>query len=234
MFDRYAAQTAPSWGRRALFLASILLHVSAGIALAIYSIFHIEEIAPPAISLTFFAAPPPPPPPPPKAHHHTEHHEIKKPEIIKQPDPHAIVQPKKEEEKKEEDKPDEEGATEDGVEGGVAGGVKGGVVGGTVGGTGKGPVSSPKTVPMFTLMSQKIAAVNPHLSDGFKAQHPHQNVVGTYKVCIGNDGHVNDVTTMNSVAGEDGPIITQMKSTWLYKPQPVPVCFVSRLVFQIP
>ncbi len=137
MFDRYAAATAPSWGRRALVIASIALHVAAAIALAIYSIMHIEEIAPPAVSLTFFSAPPPPPPPP--AGHHKKTPTKPKPTIVVPTHAMQIVQPKVEEkppEKEEKDEPDEP----DGVEGGVKGGVKGGVVGGVVGSSGTGAV----------------------------------------------------------------------------------------------
>jgi periplasmic protein TonB len=229
MFDRYAAATAPSWGRRALIMASILLHVTAGIALAIYSIFHIEEIAPPAISLTFFSAPPPPPPPPAGHKKTTPHTEIKKPVTqIVQPKPDAIFQPKKEEPKPEEK--DEEGE-EGGVEGGVKCGVAGGTVGGVVGSTGK-PTGG-KTVPMFTLMASVISAPDPHLPDEFKAQHPNQTVKGMYKVCLNTDGSIADVTTMTPVPGQDGTIISQVKSSWKYKPQPLPVCFVKPFLFKI-
>src|SRR4051812_6865991 len=69
MFDRYLQETKPNWKRRALATASVALHIVAGISLVIYSFFHIEEVTPPVLSLTFFSAaapPPPPPPPPPK------------------------------------------------------------------------------------------------------------------------------------------------------------------------
>src|SRR5258706_13979804 len=70
MFDRYVEQTKPSWKRRALIIASVGLHGAAAVVLVVWSFFHVDEIAPPALSLTFFSAappPPPPPPPPPKA-----------------------------------------------------------------------------------------------------------------------------------------------------------------------
>ena len=65
MFDRYAAATSPSWGRRALIMASVLVHVTAALVLLVWSIFHIAEIPAPEIALHFFSAPPPPPPPAP-------------------------------------------------------------------------------------------------------------------------------------------------------------------------
>ena len=136
MFDRYEAATAPSWGRRALIVASISVHAAAAIALGIYSIFHVEEIAPPAVSLTFFSAPPPPPPPPPPARKKSTNVEKKvvPTEIIQPTNTVKIVQPKPED-KKEDSK-------DDGEEGGVEGGVKGGTVGGTVGGA-RARISTP-------------------------------------------------------------------------------------------
>src|SRR5579859_1098369 len=65
MFDRYViAQTGRSWKRRALIIASIVIHGVAGTVFVIWSFFHVEEIVPPSLSLTVFSAPPPAPPPP--------------------------------------------------------------------------------------------------------------------------------------------------------------------------
>jgi protein TonB len=226
MFDRYAAATAPSWGRRALALASIVLHVGAAIALAIYSIMHVEEIAPPAVSLTFFSAPPPPPPPP--AGHHKKTPTKPKPTIVIPTHAMQIVQPKVEEKPEEKDEPDEP----DGVEGGVKGGVKGGVVGGVVGST--GTPSGGKMVPMFTLLASRINNIQPHLPDFFTSAHAHSTVNGSYKICLGTDGHVTSVEPKMSVAGNvDQTVMDQIKSGMLYKPQPLPVCFVQPFKFVI-
>ena len=239
MFDRYAAATAPSWGRRALVIASIVLHGSAALGLAIYSIFHVEEIAPPALSLTFFSAPPPPPPPPPPARKksvQTEHKII--PQTIVQPtNTVKIVQPKVEEKKDEKDDDDgEEGGVEGGVKGGVAGGTVGGVKGGTIGGTGTDLNAKPgpaRMVAAFTLAAQQLSHPDPRLTDEFKSAHPQQTVKGMYKVCIGTDGHITDVTPMTAIPGMDNTIIQQIRSGWSYKPQPVPVCTASVLIFKI-
>ena len=63
MFDRYLKQTELDWRRRALALASILVHGLVAIMLVIWSFFHVDEIAPPALALSVFTAPPPPPAP---------------------------------------------------------------------------------------------------------------------------------------------------------------------------
>jgi protein TonB len=237
MFDRYVAATEPSWTRRALIIASISLHVGAGIALAIYSIFHVEEIAPPAVSLTFFSAPPPPPPPPPPAHKKSVQTEKKIiPQNIVQPTKVTIVQPKQEEKKQEkEDDDGEEGGVEGGVKGGVQGGTVGGVQGGTIGGTGTdlNAKPSPRMVAAFTLAAQQLSHPDPRLPDEFKSSHPQQTVKGMYKVCIGTNGHISDVTPLTSIPGVDKTIIEQIRAGWTYKPQPVPVCTASVIVFKI-
>src|SRR5213080_2328637 len=100
MFDRYVAQSKPNWKRRAVIIASIALHGVAAIVLIIWSFFHVEEIAPPAVSLTFFSAPPPPPPPPPPAKKKSEVKHIEK-KIVTPTTIPQLVQPKQEEEKDE-------------------------------------------------------------------------------------------------------------------------------------
>ncbi len=245
MFDRYAAQTEMSWTRRAIIIASLAAHGIGGIGLFVYSIWHVEEIAPPAVSLTFFSAPPPPPPPPPPAHKKSNTVEKKvTPTQVVQPTT-KIVQPQKPEEKKDDKKDDkddkddkdgQEGGVAGGVKGGVAGGTVGGVVGGTIGGTGSdlnAKPTSPRMVAGFTLAAQVMSAADPHLTDEFKSAHPQQVVKGMYKICLGTDGHVTDVTPMTSIPGMDTTIISQIRSTWSYKPQALPVCFAKPFAFKI-
>ena len=237
MFDRYQAATAPSWGRRALVIASISVHGVAAVALGIYSIFHVEEIAPPAVSLTFFSAPPPPPPPPPPARKKTVVEKKVITEVVQPTTTVKIVQPKVEEKKEDKNEDDgEEGGVEGGVKGGVKGGTVGGVVGGTIGGTGtdlNAKPASPKMVAGFTLAAQVLTAADPHLSDEFKSAHPQQIIKGMYKICLGTDGKVSDVTPMTSIPTMDATIIQQIRSTWAYKPQPLPICFAKPFAFKI-
>ena len=79
----------------------------------------------------------------------------------------------------------------------------------------------------------ELSHPDPHLPDEFKASHPQQTVKGIYKVCIGTDGHISDVTPMTSIPTMDVTIINQIKSSWTYKPQPVPICTASVVVFKI-
>jgi periplasmic protein TonB len=242
MFDRYVAQTRPSWKRRALIFVALGIEGLFFVVLFIYSIIHIEEIAPPALSLTFFSAAPPPPPPPPPPKASTPHVEKKTPkvtptQVVQPTDVKPIIQPKQEEKEEEDD--GEEGGVEGGVKGGVKGGVVGGVIGGVVGGTvggagtGNAPAAAPKMVASITLLASQLSHPDPHLPDFFRNQHPNQVVRGVYKVCLRQDGRVSDVYPMTSIPGVDAIIIEQVKASWTYKPQPVPVCFASAITFKI-
>ena len=227
MFDRYVQGTKPSWKRRAVLTASLGLHAVAGIALVIYSFVHVEEITPPALSLTFFSAPPPPPPPPPPAAHHKEIKHIEK-KIVTPTTVPQLVQPK------EEEKPDEDDGEEGGVEGGVAGGVKGGVVGGVVGGTGApAPPSKPKNVPPAKFDQDAIYKPDPHLPDIVRIQRKGTgDAIWMGKVCLDQGGKVNQISIMQGIPGGDQEIMNTMR-TWKFKPQPFPICTLIRLVYTI-
>lgn len=172
MFDRYVSGTKPSWKRRALVIASIALHGVAAVVLLIWSVLHVDEIAPPALSLTFFSAPPPPPPPPPPAGHKSVERKKPTPTKIQQPtEIPKLVQPKEPEKPAEEEGEGEEGGVEGGVKGGVAGGVVGGVVGGQLGGTGTAPPPpKPKNVPASAMKNQELDTPVPHLPDIVRIQ----------------------------------------------------------------
>ena len=226
MFDRYVQGTKPSWKRRAVLTVSLALHGIAAIVLIVYSFIHVEEITPPALSLTFFSAPPPPPPPPPPAKKHTEVKHIEK-KIVTPTTVPQLVQPKQEEAK---DEPDD--GVEGGVEGGVAGGVAGGTVGGVVGGTGAPPPKA-KNVPPHTLEQAKLSGEMPHLPDIVKIQRKGTGeAVAMVKICIDQSGRVNQVSIIQGIPGADNDIMSTVRN-WKYKPQPIPICSMVKFEFFI-
>ena len=233
MFDHFIAGRKPSWKRRALIIVSLVLHGAAALGLLIWSIFYVEELTPPAVSLTFFsAAPPPPPPPPPPAGRKTVERKPKVPKVVQQPtDIPKLVQPPVE---KPEEKDEDSDA--DGVEGGVPGGVPGGVVGGVVGGVLGAPppqAPPPKMVASFVLDGQRVSSPDPRLPGAVLSAHPGQQLKGTYRICVRQDGRISEVTVLTPVPGADPAIIEQLKSNWIYKPQPLPVCTIRNFIFII-
>ena len=118
MFDRYVqAQEKPA-GRgikRLLVIVSIVVHALIAVGLVIYSFIHVEEMAPPLLTVTFFsaAAPPPPPPPPPPPAGKKKTTTQKKP--TQQPTKvQPLIQPKE----PEKEEPKEEWLTRGGPSGG--------------------------------------------------------------------------------------------------------------------
>jgi len=117
-FEAFRAQSKapPVAARRRLTYAfSIALHaglIAFGIA---YSFWHIEELSPPTLKVTFMsgAPPPPPPPPPPAGGGAAAKKKVAvKPKVVVQPKPTDIVQPRevpKKAEPKEEPKVEGEG-----------------------------------------------------------------------------------------------------------------------------
>jgi len=240
MFDRYVAQTQPNWKRRAVIIASLALHGIAAIVLVVWSFFHVDEIAPPAVSLTFFSAPPPPPPPPPPAKKKSS--EVKKVtpvehKIVNPTQVNPIIQPKQEDKKEESSDDDDgvEGGEEGGVKGGVVGGIKGGTVGGTVGGVvgGTGTQPQPKMVFGPAMAAQQLRHDPLSTPDWFTNQHPHQMITAVYKICLDTSGRVTSTSIVKAVGGVDEQIMSQIRTGWTYKAQLYPVCFNSTVQIKI-
>jgi len=95
------------------------------------------------------------------------------------------------------------------------------------------PGITPKYVPSFVFDAQRISSPNPHLPESFAQAHPRQQVRGTYRICVNRDGRVSDVKVVTSIPGIDQAIVEQVKSTWTYKAQPVPICTERQFIFKI-
>ncbi|MBX3231694.1 MAG: PaxA [Labilithrix sp.] len=235
MLDSFGPQKT-NWVRRVVFITSIVVHAGAAIALLIWSVFHVEELAPPEVTLTFFNAPPPPPPPPPPAGASQKKSTPKK-TIIPKVNPNALKEPKPT--PKEEPKEEPQGEP-GGVQGGVQGGVAGGVVGGVVGAPpspapAPAPAPAPpKMVPTFLFAKERIASPPPALTDPFKDKHPKQTVSSRYRICVGTNGRVTEVVVLTPLGGtEDDHVMRQIKAGWVWKPQPLPICSVQNFDFNI-
>jgi protein TonB len=222
----YQEKRKPKKGRRITYTLSLILHGALLFVGAIYSFWHVDELTPPSVSVTFMAGTPPPPPPPPARRKSQTKVKPKTPTQIVQPKPNDIIQPKQEEKEVEQD---------DGVEGGVEGGVAGGVVGGIVG----APVSKdpPKMVPPAIGKGQ--LAIDPTVPP-YAVKLPAalaragMTLFAMVKICVSPDGTVKDTKLIKSADPTlDPEIMGKIQSTWRYKPytvdgRPVPFCYVLR------
>ena len=116
-----------------MYAGSVAVHVALILVGVAYSFWHVEELSPPRLKLTFMSAapPPPPPPPPPGGGSNAPKKKVPKVRPVEQK-PTAIVQPK--DTPKVVEPPKEEPKPGDGVKGGEIGGKIGGEIGGKIGG----------------------------------------------------------------------------------------------------
>jgi protein TonB len=190
--------------------------------------------------VTFFSPPPPPPAQAAAAAPTPKHHA---PKSRRTPKAHRLVEPSPDPKpiEKEAPKPEEPAPSADtgpqegasggaatGAEGGAPGGAEGGEAGGVPGGTGHGH-AKPKNVPAFVIQRDMINQSPIRLSEIFKRSHRGQPIAGVFKVCVGLDGHVYQVSTVKSVPGADEDISSGIKDGWVYKAQQVPVCFLYNI-----
>ena len=233
-FEAFRAQseTPAHAGRKRLWYAlSIGVHaalIAVGVA---YSFWHIDELSPPLLKVTFLsAAPPPPPAPPPPAGGGAAKKKVTvKPKVVVQKP--EIVQPKEipkkaEPEPKEEPKPDDHGETA---------GVKGGTIGGTPGGTVGAPPAAPKFLPPNMAKQQLIDGPNPDLPPALnRGDYLYRVLV---KICVSTTGTVDRVTLMKGAdALLDEAVIAKVK-TWRFRALlannvPVPLCYPATFEFK--
>jgi len=95
-----------------------------------------------------------------------------------------------------------------------------------------GGVYSDATVPNQVGM-KRIAGADPHLPDVVKRRlrgRPDTNFVA--RICIDKGGTVVDVAVLQGIDGADKSLVAALRQ-WRYEPQPIPLCFVTQLVFSI-
>jgi outer membrane biosynthesis protein TonB len=248
-FEAYLQQDQlrPRRGRRITYTVSAGVHAAAVLAGVAYSFWHIEEISPRTVTVTFIsaaAAPPPPPPAPPLGSSMLapKHRPAVRPKLESATKTPEVVQPQIEKKDPEEEKPKESpksessgpstdkgivGGSAAGVNAGVAGGIKGGTAIGTAGGT--GPASAiPKFLPPQIGAQQRISGGEPDFPAHLR--RPGANYTVRAKICVGTSGLVESVTLIKRAHPElDGNAITALKG-WRYRPlmangKPAPFCY---------
>jgi protein TonB len=253
-FEAFRAQSEapPRSGRKRLWYAiSIGFHgalIAAGI---VYSFWHVEELSPPLLKVTFMSAAPPPPPaapPPAGGGAAPKKKPVVKPKTVVQPKP-DLVQPKelpKKEEPKEEpkaqqdDQPGEKGGVKGGTIGGTPGGTIGGTPGGTIGGTpggviGAAPVA-PKFLPPNIGIAQKLSGDDPPFPPSLRKPGAVYHVL--VKVCVTVSGTVDKVTIMKSTESQlDDGVVDTLRRNWRFRPYmanatPIPFCTIKDFEFK--
>jgi protein TonB len=246
-FEAFRTQDRrPSKLRTAVIAVAAVFHGALIAAGVVYSYWHVDELTPPTLRVTFIAAapPPPPPPPPPPAGGGAKKVAMKPktlPTPVVVPKPTDIVQPRekpaqtpvvKKEFRKHDDEEDDEDddapvGAKGGVKGGVIGGTEGGTVGGTIGGTKGGTIGGtiggavgapvgPKILPPNLGALQRQGCSDPPFPPSLRRADALYVVMA--KVCVSTSGSVDSVTLMKRADAllDEGVVATEKACR--YKP----------------
>jgi hypothetical protein len=95
------------------------------------------------------------------------------------------------------------------------------------------PAQKPRNVSARTLDSQQLLHPDPQLPAIVRSQRRGTGDARfAAKVCVNNEGRVYQVNVLSSIPGADDAITNGIKQ-WTYKPQPVSVCFVANIVYDL-
>ena len=85
----------------------------------------------------------------------------------------------------------------------------------------------------YQIATERIAGADPHLPDAVKRRlRGKAEQSFSARICVGTDGNVADVTVLQGIAGADESLTATLRA-WRYATQPIPVCFVTQLVFSV-
>jgi hypothetical protein len=235
MFDRYMGARRSSWRRRALLVGSLVVHGGLFVALAVGSWLQVTELTPPLLAVVFnpVAGPPPESTQPPKTKRAPKHPPSTHPQPPTIVHEAPLVAPPPIDEPGDDNKdPDKNG-------GGGSGGGGGGGAGSEVappclgGNCISAPPPKPRNVPPHALDAQRIAGAVPHLpAQVIDARRGLGESTFTARICVAQSGAVSSVTVLGGIPGADDSIVAALRA-WRYKPQPIPVCFISQLVYDV-
>jgi protein TonB len=264
-FESFRGQDDQRRSRQLRRVAFALVAVFHGVLIAagvVYSYWHVDELTPPTLRVTFMtAAPPPPPPPPPPAGgggarpkkvalkpKTPEPVVTKPPEIVQPPEKSRPI--KREFRKHEDEYVEEDNAKpaagvgkgkgsiddgdEDGEEGGVKGGQKGGIIGGSIGGAGTTP-APPRSMPAQFGALQKSSGADPAFPPSLRRGD--MIYVVEAKICVSTTGAVETVTlTKRADSLLDNNVVNAVKN-WRFRPMKfnsmfVAFCYPARFEFK--
>jgi hypothetical protein len=228
MFDRFVSGRRPSWKRRGLLIGSLVLHAVVALALVVSSWFHVAELTPPLLAIVFLSAPNPPPPPAPPARSTATERRVKPPRSSQ---PSILAPPTA----PEPTPPGGDGppdAPPDAPPGGDPHSPATTCTGPGCNGP-TAPAPRARNLPPHALDAERIAGATPHLpSSVIGARRGLGEATFTARLCVDQSGAISSVTVLSGIPGADRDIVSTLRG-WRYKPQPIPVCFITQLVYDV-
>jgi hypothetical protein len=80
---------------------------------------------------------------------------------------------------------------------------------------------------------QRISGADPHLPDAVREHmRGHGDKSFVARICVDREGAVSDVAVLQGIAGADEALQATLRQ-WRYEPQPIPLCFVTQLIFSV-
>jgi periplasmic protein TonB len=229
MFERFANGKRRDWKRRALLIGSLGLHGAVVVGLLIGSWFRVDELTPPLLAVVFVPPAAPAQQPAaetPKSRPHAAAHRAQ-PSALHQPAeaPPATSDPG------DHDPSDAPPAPpgEPGPPGPP------GLPGAPCSGANciSAPAPKPRNLPPHALDAERLAGAMPHLPAAvIGARRGLGESTFTARLCLDTSGSVSSVTVLSGIPGADADIVATLRA-WRYKPQPIPVCFVTQLTYDI-
>jgi serine/threonine protein kinase len=97
------------------------------------------------------------------------------------------------------------------------------------------PISTrPREVSSALLQTQKINNPPPRIPEWFQRNFARQTMQAVYRICIGTDGRVSEIKVVTALGGGvDDELLKQIKATWTYRPQLIPLCADSKMMFRL-
>ena len=83
------------------------------------------------------------------------------------------------------------------------------------------------------LDAQRLPGAMPHLpASVIGARRGLGDTTFTARLCVDQSGAISSVTVLSGIPGADADIVATLRG-WRYSPQPIPVCFVTQLVYDV-
>jgi len=97
------------------------------------------------------------------------------------------------------------------------------------------PISTrPREVSSALLQTQKINNPSPKIPEWFQRNFARQTMQAVYRICIGTDGRVSEIKVVTALGGGvDDELLKQIKETWTYRAQLIPLCADSKMMFRL-
>ena len=232
MFERFVSGKRRNWRRRALIIGSLVVHGGAVAALVLASWFQVTEIQAPMLAIAFFSSPPPQGATPPRtAPKRQTHPAVRRAQpSVTAPEPPTAQEP-----------PEAPGTPDPGDQPPGPPGPP------AVGPPGIGsrnipcegancvtaPPPRPRNVAPHALDAQRISGLMPHLPASVAGTRKGLgDTPFTARLCVDTSGAISSVTVLAGIPGADADIVEALRG-WRYKPQPIPVCFITQLIYDV-